>query len=228
MRIAVQIPIKWRSSIRVPNKNFRELAGKPLCCWLLDRLARDCPRDWDIFIDSEDERTFAFIRKIYGERFRFFMREAWYASDQANGNHLIANFAQTHRDYDLYVQTYITAVTLTGRVVREAVAEFVRRAEAYDSLAIGTLENGWVWFNGEPVNYDHRIPEGLPRSQDAQYFKESTGLYMISKEALGETGCRLGKHPLLFPVEKKFTFDIDTMDDFLEAQTLLKNEDPDS
>ena len=45
MKIAINIPIKGRSATRVPNKNLRDLAGKPLCCWLLDQLATNLPKE---------------------------------------------------------------------------------------------------------------------------------------------------------------------------------------
>ena len=54
MKIAVQVPIKGKSSLRVPNKNFRNLNGKPLCYWVLDELVK-LPADIDIFIDSEEK-----------------------------------------------------------------------------------------------------------------------------------------------------------------------------
>ena len=52
MKLAVQIPMKAKSSTRVPNKNFRDLNGKPLCYWVLEELVK-LPQEIDLFIDSE-------------------------------------------------------------------------------------------------------------------------------------------------------------------------------
>ena len=92
MKIAVQVPIKGKSSTRVPNKNFRNLNGKPLCYWVLDELAK-LPADIDIFIDSEEENIFHKLAIPRFKRFKFHKRKEWFSHDQANGNHLICSYS---------------------------------------------------------------------------------------------------------------------------------------
>tara|TARA_Y100000593_G_C4311198_1_gene338446 strand:+ start:1961 stop:2641 length:681 start_codon:yes stop_codon:yes gene_type:complete len=224
MRVAVQIPIKYKTSTRVPDKNFRELNGKPLGCWLLDELTEKCPNEWDIYIDSESEKTFTFFEQKYDNRLKFHKREEWYASDEANGNHLINQFVIKNPDYDLYIQLFVTAVTLTGEVISASVEKFINSLDKYDSMFLVTRENGWVWYNKDSVNYNYKIPNGLPRTQDANYFKETTGLYAITKEAVLKYATRIGSAPLLFEVEEKHALDIDTMEDFYKSQNILPRE----
>ncbi len=221
MRVALQIPIKSRQSTRVPNKNFRDLGGKPLSYWLLDRLVETCPPDWTLVVDSESSCVWDRLKDRYGQRMQFHQREPWYASDEANGNHLIHQFAVFRADFDLYVQAYVTAVTLPGEIVVEAVEALMSRIDQFDSMTLVTEETGWFWRDGQAVNYRPDQPAGLPRSQDAMMLKETTGVYAISKEALLRYGCRLGSKPLLYHVPKKYAVDIDTMEDFREAQKLI-------
>lgn len=223
MKIAVQVPIKSRTSTRVPNKNFRDLAGKPFSCWLLDELHKNCPESWDIYIDSEDIKTYEFFGDRYPDRFKFHQRSEWFASDAANGNHLMSQFATLHDDYDIVVQLYVTAITLTGEIITEAVNEFLRSLDKYDSMFLVTEQTGWYWFQGKPMNYDPGRPDGLPRSQDAIVLEETTGLYAVTREAVLRTGCRIGNSPLMYRVPHKFAFDVDTMEDFEEAQVLLSD-----
>jgi CMP-N-acetylneuraminic acid synthetase len=105
--------------------------------------------------------------------------------------------------------------------VREAVDAFLAQANRYDSMLLVTEETGWIWYQGKAVNYEPATLDGLPRSQDAMFLKETTGLYAISREALFSTGCRIGRSPLLYPVPREFAFDIDTMEDFHEAESRL-------
>lgn len=219
MRVAVQIPVKSRST-RVPNKNFRELCGKPLSFWLLDELIRHCPEEWDIYIDSENEENFDFFSK-YSERVCFHKRHQWFASDEANGNHLITQFAMRRPDYDIYVQAYVTAVTLSGKTVRESIEGFIDKVEEYDSMFLAIKECGWVWYDKFAINYKPNIPNGLPRSQDATYFKETTGLYATTKENVFKNACRVGAKPLIYEIEREEAMDIDTQQDFLEAERIL-------
>lgn len=225
MKVVVQIPIKHKSSKRVKNKNFRILSGKKLAYWLLDEVVETVPKSWDLFIDSEHEEVMDQIVNRYDEdTFRFHKRDVWYASDEANGNHLLNQFGQAHPHYNLYVQLFVTAVTLPGSVIVEAVNKLQEKIEKNDSIFLVTEETGWIWHEGKPINYAHHLPNGLPRSQDAKYLKETTGLYAISKNALLKTSCRIGESPILYTVPKKYALDIDTLEDLEEAEYVLKNE----
>jgi len=221
MRVAIQVPIKARLSTRVPNKNFRTLCGKPLCCWLLDELVDHAPADWDIYIDSERAETFDQLRDRFGDRLNWHQRHDWFAGDQANGNHLIHQFAVRHPEYDLFAQAFVTAVTLPGPVIVDAIRRLIDARAAHDSALLVTEECGWYWFDDRPMNYRHDIPDGLPRSQDAQVLKETTGLYIATRDAVLRTGCRVGQRPLFIPVAREYALDIDTMEDLAEAQRAL-------
>ena len=221
MRLAIQIPIKYKSSTRVPNKNFRDLNGKPLCYWLLDRIVTELPESWDIFIDSEDPSVFENLSSSHKKRFRFFQRESWFAGDAANGNHLINQFAIYNPDYEVYAQLYVTAVALTARTIYESLTAFFENRDCYDSMFLATEETGWFWYKGQSLNYCHDKANGLPRSQDATVLKETTGLYAISRDAVFRTACRIGQIPLIYNISKAEALDIDTMEDFREAEKLL-------
>lgn len=221
MNVAIQVPIKARASTRVPNKNFLNLCGKPLSCWLLDELVAHCPGEWDIFIDCEDATAVAPIRARYGDRLKLHVRHEWFAGDAANGNHLLHQFATAQPDYDIYAQAFVTAVTLPGATVVEAVHRLSESLDEHDSALLVTEETGWFWFGGRAMNYTPDRPDGLPRSQDAVLLKETTGLYVVTREVVFTTGCRVGKAPLFHRVPREQALDIDTMEDLAEAQQRL-------
>jgi CMP-N-acetylneuraminic acid synthetase len=220
MRLAIQIPIKGKSSERIPDKNFRNLNGKPLCHWLLDEVS-GLADEIDVFIDSEDPKVFGRLGKPIYKKFKHYLREGWFAGDSANGNHLIHQFALSHVQYDAYAQIFVTAVTLKEDLIREAISVFKQEITNHDSLFLATEETGWIWFGGQAMNYDPTRPNGLPKSQDATYLKDTTGLYLATREAILKTGCRIGERPLPYKVSREFALDIDTMSDFHEAERLL-------
>lgn len=222
MKIAVQVPIKGKSSSRVPNKNFRNLNGKPLCCWILDEIVRVPMVKDSVYIDSEDHLVFQRINTMRGKNsFHFFSRDSWFAGDEANGNHLLSHFAHKNPDFDIYVQIFVTAVTLTAEIITEALDLFICSLDKYDSIFLVHRETGWIWYDGSPINYNHNLPDGLPRSQDATYLKETTGMYGITREALLRRSCRIGACPLLYEVESMYAIDIDTHDDLINASEAL-------
>jgi CMP-N-acetylneuraminic acid synthetase len=221
VKLAIQVPIKGKSSQRVPNKNFRDLNGKPLCHWLLDELVQ-LPEEIQIFIDSEDKEVFEKLSLPKYERFQYHIRESWFAEDQANGNHLLSQFAHVHNEFEAYAQIFVTAVTLNHRVISEAIKAFRENDDQNDSLFLVTEETGWIWYQGKPINYDSSRPNGLPRSQDAKFLKETTGMYIITRDAVLKTGCRIGERPVQFSVKPEYALDIDTMSDLQEAERLLE------
>lgn len=221
-RIAVQVPIKARASTRIPGKNFAPLAGKPLAYWLLDELASEVAPRWPVYVDTEGEEVVERVKLRYGEQFFVHRRYAWFASDRANGNHLLSQFAVHHPEFDVYAQLYVTAVTLTGARIREALDTFVERLPEHDSMLLATEETGWYWFQGRPVNYDPRRADGLPRSQDATVLKETTGLYAATRDVVFGTGCRIGARPYFHLIPARHAHDVDTPEDLARAERDLR------
>jgi len=219
LKVAIEIPIKARPSERVPNKNWRALCGKPLAFWLLDELAEGCPAEWDLWVDSERVDEDRRITDRYGDRFKFHQRDPWFASNAANGNHLIHQFAVSHPGYEIYGQAFVTAVGLRSSTICRALERI--KPGGRDSVLLATNETGWWWFNGRAVNYDPDVPAGLPRSQDAQVLKETTGFYAIRRDVLFETGCRVGRDPAFEIITTDEALDIDTADDLASAAHLL-------
>lgn len=226
MKIAIQIPIKGTPSERIPGKNFKEIAGKPCYRWLMDKIVGKLPDGWDIYVDSESDDVLNTLKSCYGCDIKTHKRHEWYASDQANGNHLLNQFAVNHPDYDIYAQIFITALTLSKETIENVISQLVDFRGFCDSVFTVTKETGFVWYDDKAVNYDPTKMNGLKRSQDIQYFKETTGLYVITKDALLKTGCRIGEKPHLWCLnDETEAFDLDTMEDFREAEKLLNEKD---
>lgn len=209
MRVTVQIPMKGNSE-RVPMKNLREVAGKPLFAHLMDKLVGHVPDNWNIVVSTESEDVVAAVRSRYPD-VGIHMLSDWYAKN-ATGNHLLSHFAAQFPDADVYIQAFVTAPNLTLESLIDLV-DAISGSSKYDSATFVTEEYGWFWFNGDPVNYDPTRMDGLPRSQDAPVFKETTGAYAVRRNALFATGCRLPSPSALVPIGRKEAVDIDTMYD---------------
>ena len=137
-------------------------------------------------------------------------------ADSVNGNDLLVYDYEATKKGDFLFQLFATAPLLKSETIRKCVDFLKNNSEGYDSILTATEENGWFWFNSEPVNYN---PKVLPRSQDAEHLiKESTGLYGITKEAMLRYRCRIGARPKFMLVSPEEGLDIDTELDFEFAQ----------
>lgn len=230
--MAVQVPLKLTKSERLPGKNFRLLAGKPLCFWALEQAmyAAD-ERGWHVFVDSEDRKAHDIAcESLPGRNLRYHQRHPAFAEDWANGNDLLNQFFVHHPDFDVYVQLFVTAPLLnvvTMKRVVDAVGKTMRHSGPvgevevlHDSAFTATRLGAFVWANGSPVTYDPRRIDGIPRTQDMDTIRETTGIYAVSRD-VARTGCRVGRTPYALLVEPHEAIDIDTQADWDAAERIM-------
>lgn len=217
MKICATIPIKERST-RVPNKNFRELKGKPLFRHIIDNcLSADCFND--IYVDTDSDLIKNYCESV---KIKYINRDPSLALDTANGNDVFHYDIKNIEEYDYYFQLYATAPFLKTETIRDCVDKLVHSSK-YDSILTASEEYGWYWYQNQPVNYQPNI---LPRSQDAiPLIKESTGLYGISKSAYNKYRCRVGAKPYFYILKDELErVDLDTLEDFSKAEYLINHE----
>ena len=215
MKTAAFIPIKSNSE-RVKGKNFTKLCGRKLYEHIiLNALSADCFDDIYIDTDSDEIKTYCRNKNIF-----VINREAALTTNEANGNDLLNYHRKKFPFYDLYFQLFATAPFLKSETISACVHKLISTND-YDSIFTVTQESGWYWINGIPVNYRPGI---LPRSQDATpLFKETTGLYGITKNALDKYSCRVGAKPIFHIVSDSEAVDLDTIHDFNIAKTLCSD-----
>lgn len=208
MRGIIVVPFKEHSE-RVLGKNFVEYKGKPLYRHMLDTLSK---MDMPVSVDTESDKVKEIVQREY-PHYQIHDRPPEFSENWANGNHILTQFVYDNLDYDFYVQAFLTAPQLSKSTITGAINQFIMSYPKYDSLFTVTKETGLYWFNDSPVNHITHSQSGLPRTQDAPIMKETTGLYIISKPAILENGCRIGKSPYFFEVDSEEAVDIDTYSD---------------
>lgn len=217
MKTAAFIPIKSHSE-RVPGKNFRHWKGRPLYQWIISRaIEAGCFDSIYVDTDSPEVADFAIERQVLVIR-----RLPQLASNDANGNDLLAHHHDLHPGFDAYFQLFATAPELKPATIAACVHSLATSKE-YDSILTMRYAPGpWVWtmVNGELVFPRYR-PDALPRSQDWQRsvreVVETTGLYGIKREALARKRMRIGNRPMPYFVGDDEAVDIDTPEDMAKG-----------
>jgi CMP-N-acetylneuraminic acid synthetase len=203
-------------SERVPGKNYRPFAGRPLyhhivssllACEEVDRLVIDT----DSPVITEDAQQH-FPEILLLERPKHLRADTVPMNDV-----LLYDVTQVEADY--YLQTHSTNPLLRPETIRRAVHDFLGSLHTYDSLFSVTRIQTRLWDEqGRAINHN---PDVLLRTQDlAPIYEENSCLYLFSRGTLEARRNRIGDRPLMFQVDRLEAWDIDEELDFLVAEFL--------
>lgn len=211
------LPMKANSE-RVPGKNFRCIAGKPLYRWILDNLLAVSAIE-KIIINTDAEQLLQAPDLVNDERILLRPRATSLCGDFVSMNHIIADDLQAVAA-DSYVMTHATQPLLTSKTIAKALQCFSNLPASYDSLFSVTKHLARFYQQDlTPINHD---PNDLIRTQDLPpLFEENSCLYLFSRQSFAKTKARIGETPFMFECPKLETIDIDDQEDWLMAEALL-------
>jgi CMP-N-acetylneuraminic acid synthetase len=215
--VAALVPMRHHSQ-RVPGKNYRELAGKPLFHHILFTL-QAVPELEGIFVDTDSpviqegiQESFPSVRVIdRPERLR---------ADEISMNEILA-YDMSQIQADLYLQTHSTNPLLRADTLSKAIQHFREGMDHYDSLfSVTRLQTRLYDTDGLPLNHD---PGELIQTQDLPpVYEENSCIYLFTENSLSAFGHRIGKSPCMFEIDPQEAWDIDTELDFEIVDCLMK------
>jgi CMP-N-acetylneuraminic acid synthetase len=214
-RIAALIPMRHHSE-RVPEKNYRPFAGRPLYHHIVLSLLQ-CPAVDKVIIDTDSP----FIMDDASRHFpqiQLLERPEHLIADTISMNDVLLN-SVTQVAADYYLQTHSTNPLLRSETISRAVRAFLDAFPAHDSLFSVTRIQSRMWdSSGAAVNHD---PSVLLRTQELQpLYEENSCLYIFTRSTLENRRNRLGEHPLMFEIDRLEAWDIDEESDFRIAELL--------
>jgi len=215
--IVALVPMRHHSE-RVPGKNYRLLAGKPLFHHILDTLIL-CPEISRIAVDTDSPVIMESLRSDYPQVMIIERPEHLRADTIAMNEVLLHDTSLLPAD--LYLQTHSTNPLLRPETISRAVRSLVDQYPAYDSLFSVTRLQTRLWDQlGRAVNHNPAI---LLRTQDLPpMFEENSCIYLFDRKTLELRRNRLGERPMLFEIPASEAWDIDEELDFLIADLLVK------
>jgi len=215
-KINALVPMKGHSE-RVPNKNIRELAGKPAFHWIMEALSAS-PYIEKIIVNTDSEEIAENASKNFS-KVTILKRPEFLLGDMVSIQPLI-EYDLSHSEGEYFLQTHSTNPLVTTQTINKALETFFSQ-EGHDALfSVTPIQTRFYWPNGKGINHD---PKHLIRTQDLDpIFEENSCFYIFSRTTNQKTKNRLGSNPLMFPINKLEAADIDTMEDFYWAEFLLK------
>src|SRR5512138_3259919 len=129
-KIVALVPMR-HTSVRVPGKNYRPLAGKPLYQHILDTLLC-CPEISGVVVDTDSPIVLEGCAKKYPS-VRLVERPEALRADPIPMNEILMHDAGLV-PADLYLQTHTTNPLLRSETISKAIQTLVGLFPAYDSL----------------------------------------------------------------------------------------------
>jgi CMP-N-acetylneuraminic acid synthetase len=218
LKIAALVPMR-HLSVRVPGKNYRPLAGKPLFQHILDTLLA-CPEIGQVVIDTDSPIICEILAKDYPSVTILERPEELRADTIPMNEILLHDTAQI--EADLYLQTHSTNPLLKSSTISTAIQTLQNNYPAYDSLFTVTRLQTRLWDQlGRPVNHNPAI---LLRTQDLPpMYLENSCIYLFTRQTLIQRRNRLGERPYMFEIDAIEAQDIDNEIDFTLADLLLSH-----
>jgi len=220
LKIIALVPMRHHS-VRVPGKNYRLIAGKPLFHHILSAL-KGCPEISKILVDTDSDEISDGIQSHFPDVI-VIKRPAHLTADTVPMNEILMHDTEQF-PADFYLQTHSTNPLLKSRTISTAIKTLIDNYPAYDSLFSVTKLKTRFWDSlSRPLNHNPAI---LLRTQDLPpIFEENSCIYLFKREILEVKRNRIGERPYLFEIDRSEAFDIDEELDFLMAELMLKHRD---
>ena len=215
-KIVALLPLKENSE-RIKGKNFKNFAGQPLFHWILDSLKNISIID-KIIINTDAKETLLKHQFLESERLVLRDRPRHLRGDEVSMNLIIEDDVNAV-DSDLYLMTHTTNPLLNSKTISSAIDTFVNQRD-YDSLfTANKVQTRFYNEDAQPINHD---PNNLIKTQDLPtWYEENSCLYIFSKNSFAKTKARIGSNPMMYPISKAESIDIDDIEDWDIAEAIM-------
>jgi CMP-N-acetylneuraminic acid synthetase len=217
MKLVALVPMRHHSQ-RVPAKNYRMLAGKPLFHHIIKTLLT-VPLIGQVVVDTDSQPIIDGLRQNFPKVTVLNRPENLRADDVPMNDILLYDTEQVQADF--YLQTHSTNPLLRRETLSRAIQIFLANTPKYDSLfSVTRLQTRLYDQKGRPINHD---PAELIQTQDLPpVYEENSCLYLFTRENLLKRGHRIGKKPMMFEIDREEAWDIDEELDFEICNFLKK------
>jgi CMP-N-acetylneuraminic acid synthetase len=217
LTLVALVPMRHHSQ-RVPGKNYRPLAGKPLFHHIIETLLTVSEID-QVVVDTDSEPVMDGLRAHFPQVVVVERPKSLRANDVPMNDILLHDTAQVEADF--YLQTHSTNPLLRPETVARAIETFLAAYPEKDSLfSVTRWQTRLYDQHGTAINHD---PSVLIQTQDLPpVYEENSCLYLFTRQSLLERHHRIGAHPVLFEIDPAEAWDIDEELDFEITDFLMR------
>ena len=180
----------------MPNKNFKNFAGKPLFRWILDSLL-NCSEIDLVCINTDARDILIGNGLIETDRLIIRDRKTQLCGDHVSMNLIIKDDIEAI-EAERYLMTHTTSPLVASNTIKRALNVYDNSINdgKFDSLfGVTKFQTRFYKSDSSPVNHD---PKNLIRTQDLEpWYEENSSLYLFSKQSFSSTDARIGANPFI-------------------------------
>ena len=225
MRNLAIIPARSGSK-GLPDKNIKELNGKPLMAYSIEAANKSgCFTEVMVSTDSE---KYAQIARKYGANVPF-LRGAATASDQANSwdmvEEVLLKYVEMGEHFDTFCLLQPTSPLRTAQDIIDAYTLYEEKAD-FAVVSVCEAEHSPLWYGTLPADSsltEFLKQEGMKRRQDGERFYRLNGaIYIANIERFkyDRFFYKEGSYAYIMPQDR--SVDIDTEIDLKLAEIILR------
>jgi CMP-N-acetylneuraminic acid synthetase len=205
-------------SERVPNKNVRPFAGRPLYEHVLEALEHTYPID-EVIVNTDSDEIAEKAPALFS-KVRTLIRPEEIQGDFVSMNEIIS-YDIEQVAADVYLQTHSTNPLIRSKTITETLNKFVKCEDCDSLFTVNRFQTRLYFEDGRPINHD---PRELIRTQDLPpVYEENSCIYVFTKESFRKAGDkRIGMKPVMFEMDRIESIDIDDEYTFNLAEMLAR------
>ena len=225
MKYLILIPARGGSK-GIPQKNIKQLAGKPLIYYAIDA-ARALSDDDDICVSTDSTDIINCVEE-YGLKVPF-KRPEELATDKSGSNgvmlHAIDYYEQRGKEFDVVIYLQPTSPFRKSEHIKEALALYNDDTDMVVSVVVAKSNPYYTLFEDDENGFLKKSKEGnfLTRQECPEVYEYNGAIYIMNKQKLKEGGYSSLKKIKKYVMDENHSVDLDTPIDWIMAETMLSN-----
>ena len=227
MKIYCIIPLRSGSK-GIKNKNIKLLNNKPLAFYAINSAIKS--KIFEKVIVATDSLNYINILKRYSrnKKIIYFERNKKNATAKSPTENVIFEILNSTTfigKKDLIMLIQATSPLIKPKYIIDARKYFLKKK--FDSLFSAFSFQKFIWTNKKNLNYpiNYNYKKRPMRQSFGQFFVENGAFYLFKVDKFLKLKNRLFNKIGVYIMPKKYSIDIDNLNDFKEAELILKKND---
>lgn len=215
MKYVAFIPMRGGSK-SIPQKNIKELAGKPLCFWSIEAVLASGSFD-QVVVSTEDEKILEVVKGEFKEKVIIDRRPYDLALDDTSTEDVVLEFLQ-RVNVDVLCLVQVTSPMVKPKDFKQA-KDFFHKG-GFDSLLSVCQFKRFLWSSdGNAINHD---PANRLRRQDFKgQFLENGAFYFTKSWVYRQEKNRIGGKVGMYEMNQGAEYEIDEPEDWDVIEALF-------